>query len=346
MTVTLPGDDGPVNVNDDGETVTFGGVAVGFGVGEGVGVGVGVGVGGVGEAVWLGVEGSLGRTVGVVELPPPPPHAASDTPATSATEKNRSCNVMCRAHSGAGSAVLVGSKENGRRYNSASNVMRPEEMVLRLALAALVGSIVGLERERVESAAGLRTHALVCVGAALFMLVSMFGFGDAIRPPAVILDPSRVAAQVVTGIGFLGAGVIIFRRSIIRGLTTAASIWVVAAIGMAIGGGLYLGAVTAAALALGILAVMKPVEQRLAAARRPAVLEMTFDRNRTSPAQMLEWLRADSGLSPQRVDTRANKEPTKTRVELTFAPRDSARVLSVVPRIVDLPGVLEAKSSG
>src|ERR1700722_3597688 len=224
--------------------------------------------------------------------------------------------------------------------------MRPEEMVLRLALAAIVGSIVGLERERVESAAGLRTHALVCVGSALLMLVSMFGFGDAVHPPAVVLDPSRVAAQIVSGIGFLGAGVIIFRREIIRGLTTAASIWVVAAIGMAIGGGLYLGAVTATALALGILAVMKPIEQRIAASRRPAVLQMTVNRNRTSPAEVLNWLRSDAGLSPQRVETRANKEPEKTRIQMTFAPRDGARVLAVVPRVVDLPGVLEAKSSG
>ena len=134
-----------------------------------------------------------------------------------------------------------------------------EEMLLRLGLAAVVGGVIGLERERVEAAAGLRTHALVCVGSALFMLVSMFGFADAGRPPAVILDPSRVAAQVVTGIGFLGAGVIIFRKEIIRGLTTAASVWVVAAVGMAIGGGLYIPAVGGAALVLAILAVMKPL---------------------------------------------------------------------------------------
>ena len=223
--------------------------------------------------------------------------------------------------------------------------MRPEEIVLRLAVAALVGSIVGLERERGESAAGLRTHALVCLGAALFMIVSMFGFSDAIRPPAVVLDPSRVAAQIVSGIGFIGAGVIIFRRAIIRGLTTAASVWVVAAIGMAIGGGLYLGALTAGALTLGILAVMKPVERRLAANRKPAILALTVDRQRASSEQLLEWLRANANLSPQRVDVRANKEPAKTRVEITFAPRDAGRVLSVVPRIVDLPGVLEAKSS-
>lgn len=137
-----------------------------------------------------------------------------------------------------------------------------QEMLLRLAVAAALGGLVGLERERVESAAGLRTHAIVALGAALFMLVSMFGFGDAVHPPGVVLDPSRVAAQIVTGIGFLGAGVIIFRKEIVRGLTTAASVWLVAALGMAVGGGLYLPAVGATVLALAILAVMKPLERR------------------------------------------------------------------------------------
>jgi putative Mg2+ transporter-C (MgtC) family protein len=176
------------------------------------------------------------------------------------------------------------------------------------------------------------------------MLVSMFGFGDAIRPPAVILDPSRVAAQIVSGIGFLGAGVIIFRRAIIRGLTTAASIWVVAAIGMAIGGGLYWGAGAGAVLALGILAVMKPVERRLVAARRPALLQLVVDRRRISSAELMEWLRA-SGVAPLRIDARAGSEAAKTRIDLTFAPRDARRLIDLVPRVADLPGVREAKSS-
>jgi putative Mg2+ transporter-C (MgtC) family protein len=110
------------------------------------------------------------------------------------------------------------------------------EFALRMALATLLSGIVGLERERGERAAGLRTHALVGLGACLVMLVSAFGFNDWHFTPGA-LDPSRIAAQVISGIGFLGAGVIIFQRDreVVRGLTTAASVWVVAGIGLAVG---------------------------------------------------------------------------------------------------------------
>jgi putative Mg2+ transporter-C (MgtC) family protein len=94
------------------------------------------------------------------------------------------------------------------------------EMILRLALAAVLGSIVGIERERLQWAAGLRTHMLVSVGSCLFMIVSAFGFAEALQQQNVSLDPSRIAAQVVSGIGFLGAGTILFRGEIVKGLTT------------------------------------------------------------------------------------------------------------------------------
>src|SRR6201999_718256 len=129
------------------------------------------------------------------------------------------------------------------------------ESVLRLCVAAALGGVVGLERERLEWVAGLRTHMLVCLGAALVMIVSSFGFADVIGP-GVVLDPSRVAAQVVSGIGFLGAGTILFlRQEVIRGLTTAASLWTVAAVGLAVGNGLYTAAIGATVLIVIILAV-------------------------------------------------------------------------------------------
>jgi putative Mg2+ transporter-C (MgtC) family protein len=110
------------------------------------------------------------------------------------------------------------------------------ETLLRLLVAAVFGSLIGFERERLLWAAGIRTHMLVCVGACLFMIVSAYGFSPVLGPN-VVLDPSRVAAQVVSGIGFLGAGAILARGEIVKGLTTAASIWTVAAIGLAVGGG-------------------------------------------------------------------------------------------------------------
>lgn len=107
-----------------------------------------------------------------------------------------------------------------------------------LGLALLLSALIGLEREVRQKNAGLRTHTLVGVGAALFMLVSKYGFTDVLEPGRVIVDPSRVAAQIVTGVGFLGAGLIFVRRDSVRGLTTAASIWMTAAVGAASGAGL------------------------------------------------------------------------------------------------------------
>ena len=119
------------------------------------------------------------------------------------------------------------------------------DVTFRLAVAAGLGAVIGLERELDEKAAGLRTHMLVSLGAALFTMVGAYGFHDFLTGGGAIVrtDPSRIAAQVVTGIGFLGAGVIFRQGFTVRGLTTAASLWVVAAIGMASGAGFWKGAV-------------------------------------------------------------------------------------------------------
>ncbi len=138
---------------------------------------------------------------------------------------------------------------------TAMNGLSYVDMLLRLGVATLLGAMVGLERERLERAAGFRTHALVCVASALIMVVSIFGF-----PQSDVLDPSRIAAQVVSGVGFLGAGVIIFRRNTVRGLTTAASLWAVSGIGLAVGAGLYIPASVGTFFMLLIQAGMRPIE--------------------------------------------------------------------------------------
>ena len=141
-----------------------------------------------------------------------------------------------------------------------------EDTILRLAIAAILGGLVGLERERLDWAAGLRTHMLVCLGSCLIMIVSSFGFADIVKAGThtVTLDPSRVAAQVVSGIGFLGAGTILFyRQQVIRGLTTAASLWTVAGVGLAVGGGLFIAAVATTVLVVIILGLVKPIERRI-----------------------------------------------------------------------------------
>lgn len=118
------------------------------------------------------------------------------------------------------------------------------ELTIRLTLALLLGGAIGIEREYRAKEAGVRTHFLVALGSALFCLVSQFGFGVDLK------DSSRVAAQVVSGIGFLGAGTIIFQKNLVRGLTTAAGLWVTAAIGLACGTGMYLAAVLTTAMVL------------------------------------------------------------------------------------------------
>lgn len=122
------------------------------------------------------------------------------------------------------------------------------QMVLRLLLAAGLGAAIGYQREKAGKPAGLRTHILICVGAALFTVASLYGFG-------LTADVSRVAAGVVVGVGFIGAGAIIHRGGggIVAGLTTAATIWAVAAIGLAAGAGLYLVAGVTTAIALAVL---------------------------------------------------------------------------------------------
>lgn len=115
------------------------------------------------------------------------------------------------------------------------------EMIIRLALAAFLGTIIGIDREYRAKSAGFRTHFLVSLGSALFMIISQYGFKDVLILNQDIskFDPSRVAAQVVTGIGFIGAGTIILKREYVKGLTTAAGLWATAGIGMACGAGLY-----------------------------------------------------------------------------------------------------------
>jgi putative Mg2+ transporter-C (MgtC) family protein len=150
------------------------------------------------------------------------------------------------------------------------------EILVRLAAAAALGSVIGIERELREREAGFRTHMLVSVGAALFTLVSAYAWGDFAFSQAsgVTFDPTRIAAQIVTGIGFIGAGAIIRQGLSVRGLTTAATLWMVAAIGMACGAGFYWAAVIATAIALVGLGPLRVVSQRIGDRPRRRELEV------------------------------------------------------------------------
>ena len=164
------------------------------------------------------------------------------------------------------------------------------DIMLRLALAALFGGLIGLERERKDWAAGLRTHMMVCVGACLVIIVSAFGFADILGTPGVALDPSRIAAQVVSGVGFIGAGAILFsRQGTIRGLTTAAGLWTVAAIGLATGSGLYFAAAATTVIALIILWAIQPLEKRYLRRFKQATLRVVTEPG-ANQAQLMQGL--------------------------------------------------------
>ena len=191
------------------------------------------------------------------------------------------------------------------------------ELILRLLLSAILGGIIGWERERKDGAAGLRTHMLVCVGSSLVMLVSMFGFNDVVGMPSIVLDPARVAAQVISGIGFLGAGTIFFLRPhIVRGLTTAAGLWSVAAVGLAVGGGLYLAAVLTTTIIFITLALVKPIEATIKGMHGKS-LTMIYDPQRISYS-IIEEIIKRHGLFITEVLIHAVKDELQDQVRITL----------------------------
>lgn len=153
------------------------------------------------------------------------------------------------------------------------------EVLLRLGVALALGAAVGIERERGgrdAHPAGMRTLALVSMGSAFFTIISAHGFVALVGKGYAPVDPTRIAAQIVSGIGFLGAGTILLQRQIVRGLTTAAAIWVMAAIGMACGAGLLLEAIGATVLGLVVLAVLRPIERLIFHRPRPQRLRISL----------------------------------------------------------------------
>lgn len=220
------------------------------------------------------------------------------------------------------------------------------ELIARLVLAALLGGAIGFERERLSWAAGLRTHMLVCVGACLFMLVSAYGFMDVLKLDHVALDPSRVAAQVVSGIGFLGAGSILLRGEIVRGLTTAASLWSVAAVGLAVGGGLYVAAIAATAIILFILAGIKPVERWYFASRQRRELVIIAEHGRLT----LHVLERELGAVSSRINTfivqQSGDAANTDEILIAFSRMSESEFHPLLDKFRSIPGVLRLDVKG
>src|SRR5580698_9527325 len=217
------------------------------------------------------------------------------------------------------------------------------ELIARLVLAAALGSVIGVERERLSWAAGLRTHMLVCVGSALIMIVSAFGFADVLGTQNVVLDPSRMAAQVVSGIGFLGAGSILMRGEIVRGLTTAASLWSVAAIGLAVGGGMYTASIAATIIILIILAGIKPLERRFITVKQRRQLTLLVTRGSLSFHTLHETLGASSARVKQFVVQQTDDSADLDEVQITLARVSSIEYQAICAQLRGLEQVREFK---
>jgi len=215
------------------------------------------------------------------------------------------------------------------------------EVLLRLFVAAALGGAIGVERELRERQAGLRTHLVVCVGAALFTLVSAYGFEGIVAQGRVVADPTRIAAQIVSGIGFLGAGAIIRQGLSVRGLTTAATLWLVAAIGMASGAGYWDGALITTAGALLTLGPLRIVAYRLLRGFRPALDRLLVEIPAGgSPGPIIDAIERAGGRVLS-LDVTQEGERRSVAADVELPPGTTA--VGVVAGVAELDGVLEVQ---
>jgi putative Mg2+ transporter-C (MgtC) family protein len=216
------------------------------------------------------------------------------------------------------------------------------ELLGRLALAAALGAVLGFERELREREAGLRTHLLVSLGSALFTIVSAYGFREFLTSSGnvVSFDPTRIAAQIVTGIGFLGAGAIIRQGLSIRGLTTAATLWVVAAIGLASGAGYYSAAVITTAVALVALGPLRTQVYRFTRRlRRESGLLLVQLPAGQSPAQVIDAVDPEASIETIEVRQEGDRRTLELTVEL---PREE-QARQLVARVAELDHVVAVR---
>ena len=208
------------------------------------------------------------------------------------------------------------------------------DMILRLSLGFLAGAIIGFERSWKRQVAGLRTHILIATGATLLMLLSIY-IPQQFNPQRSG-DPGRIAAQVVSGIGFLGAGAIIRLGNNVRGLTTAASLWFVAAVGLAIGGGMFLVAGIAEAFSLITLFLLNVVEKKIFPSEHFKVMEISYKNNTPSTEEALDIIKRSS-IQVQSVNVNQGSKDKGTRL----------RLLVRIPGTADISAIARAiKASG
>lgn len=216
----------------------------------------------------------------------------------------------------------------------------PLHLLFRLFLAVVLGGLIGLEREQHSHAAGFRTHILVCLGSALIMLLSAYGFSAFVDEENVRIDPARLAAQVISGIGFLGAGTILRNGLSISGLTTAASLWVVAAIGLSVGAGFYLAAVVACVMVLISLYVLHIVERKFLRNKTIHLLKITSLDQPGSLGKISTALGAN-GIDIRKVVIEDKETVDKEKITIVFSIKlpKSISITKVVENITAISGV-------
>ncbi|HEX2652566.1 MAG TPA: MgtC/SapB family protein [Xanthobacteraceae bacterium] len=222
--------------------------------------------------------------------------------------------------------------------------MGHEELVIiaRVTGALLVGSIIGLERSFHGRPAGFRTHALVSIASALLMIAAVYQgeWMTAVAPDAIRTDPTRMAQGIMTGIGFLGAGVIFKEGLTVRGLTTAASIWVTAAIGILIGTGFYFPAIVGAAATIAVLSVFRLIEQKMPS-EFYAQHTLKFDRNAVIPEEDLRKLIGAHGFSVANLSYRLAEGGKIFEYRMVIRTRDRQNAEALSKHLRGLPEVIE-----
>ena len=226
-------------------------------------------------------------------------------------------------------------------------------MVVRLVLAAILGGIVGIERGSGDRPAGFRTHILVCVGSALFMLVSMYGF-DELTPAEALhegdlgarRDSARIAAQVVSGIGFLGAGTILPEGLTIRGLTTAASLWMVSAIGLAVGSGMFFLSIMATIITMITLVTFHTWEKRFAATNRSdsRFVRITTSNRNDAIADITGYLILN-GIQVKSLNVKKNKDKNNLVIDLYLKVGKNMEGSDYILGLQSIEGVISVENS-
>lgn len=211
------------------------------------------------------------------------------------------------------------------------------DAIVRLGLAMVLGVAVGLERARREQSAGMRTYAVVCMASALIMIVSIYGLPMVEGRPQ---DPGRIAAQVVSGIGFLGAGVIFMRRNVVHGLTTAATLWAISGVGLAVGGGMLVTGTIATVFLLLISGGLLPVKRRLfnqdTSEHR---VRLHLSNATTIIRDIREMAKGDPGFTVTSLDLESTVDKQKTTLEIRIKLDEPDDAIAIVHALENLPGV-------